>query len=235
MSSIRPISGLEAFDSGVNISKNQIWVAVPGTIRSFDPDTVTCVVDMAIISGINTSKEDNISFDRLDRDSEDYLSHGCAGSFPRGGGCTLTFPIKAGDECLVVFSQSNIDFWWQNGGSQLSLNQRRHDFSDAFVIPGPQSQAKKISNISPTAAQLRTDDGSAFVEVSAGGDVTATSGGQITLNAPQVTINGNVQVNGSLTATGDVKAAVRACPRIPTATCRTATTIQAHLTDCATC
>ncbi len=72
MSSIRPISGLEAFDSGVNISKNQIWVAVPGTIRSFDPDTVTCVVDMAIISGINTSKEDNISFDRLDRDSEDY-------------------------------------------------------------------------------------------------------------------------------------------------------------------
>ncbi len=61
MSSIRPISGLEAFDSGVNISKNQIWVAVPGTIRSFDPDTVTCVVDMAIISGINTSKEDNIS------------------------------------------------------------------------------------------------------------------------------------------------------------------------------
>jgi phage baseplate assembly protein gpV len=69
------------------------------------------------------------------------------------------------------------------------------DLSDAFVIPGPQSQVKKISGISTSAAQLRTDDGAAFVEVAAGGAITITSS--------QITLNGPVQVNGTITSTGD--------------------------------
>jgi phage baseplate assembly protein gpV len=73
-----------------------------------------------------------------------------------------------------------------------------HDYSDAFVIPGPQSQAKKISGISTTAAQLRTDDGSAFIELAAGGDITATTTGNATINAPEIILNGNVTINGNL-------------------------------------
>ncbi|HIH4124340.1 TPA: Gp138 family membrane-puncturing spike protein, partial [Klebsiella pneumoniae] len=72
---------------------------------------------------------------------------------------------------------------------------RMHDLSDAFCIVGPQSQAKKIGGISTTAAQLRTDDGSAIIELAAGGAVTITS--------PQITINGPLQVNGEITSTGD--------------------------------
>jgi hypothetical protein len=79
--------------------------------------------------------------------------------FPRGGGCTLTFPVKAGDECLLIFADRCIDFWWQNGGVQKPVDLRMHDLSDAFAIVGPQSQAHKISGISTSAAQLRTDDG----------------------------------------------------------------------------
>jgi hypothetical protein len=119
--------------------------------------------------------------------------------FPRGGGVTLTFPIKEGDECLIVFSSRSIDFWWQNGGVQERADGRILDLSDAFVIPGPQSQVKKISGISTTAAQLRTDDGSAFIEVASNGAVTITS--------PQTTVNGPVHVNGAITSTGDQTAA----------------------------
>src|SRR5260363_73502 len=36
--------------------------------------------------------------------------------FPRGGGCTLTFPVQKGDECVVVFASRCIDGWWQSGG-----------------------------------------------------------------------------------------------------------------------
>ncbi|MDR8345712.1 hypothetical protein FPK41_22485, partial [Acinetobacter baumannii] len=54
--------------------------------------------------------------------------------FPRGGGCTLTFPVKPGDECLVIFADRCIDFWWQSGGIQEPVDERMHDFSDAFCI-----------------------------------------------------------------------------------------------------
>jgi hypothetical protein len=75
---------------------------------------------------------------------------GCSCRFPRGGGCTLTFPVKEGDECLVIFADRCIDFWWQSGGIQEPVDGRMHDLSDAFCIVGPQSQAKKISGISTT-------------------------------------------------------------------------------------
>ncbi|EGY4496568.1 translation initiation factor IF-2, partial [Salmonella enterica] len=126
--------------------------------------------------------------------------------FPRGGGCTLTFPVKAGDECLVIFADRCIDFWWQNGGVQEPVDDRVHDLSDAFCIVGPQSQAQKISGISTSGAQLRTDDGAAFVEVAAGHNITVKTTGTLTANveggttitSPTITLNGNVTINGNL-------------------------------------
>jgi phage baseplate assembly protein gpV len=115
--------------------------------------------------------------------------------FPRGGGFTMTFPVRAGDECLVVFSDRCIDFWWQNGGVQETVDPRMHDLSDAFAIVGPQSQAKKISGISTTSVQVRTDDGASFIELKQGGSVNITT--------PLLTVNGDVQVHGAISSTGD--------------------------------
>ena len=143
-----------------------------------------------------TAKRGSTSVDRIKGEDGYYpVIQDIPVVFPRGGGCTLTFPVKAGDECLVIFSDRCIDFWWQNGETQNTSRTRSHSFSDAFVIPGPQSQAQKISGISTSAAQLRTDDGAAFVEVAAGGAITITSS--------QITLNGPVQVNGTITSTGD--------------------------------
>lgn len=166
----------------------QLRVAMPGIIQSFDPDAVTAVVQPAI-RYIERDNDGNKS-------TKDYpLLVDVPVVFPRGGGCTLTFPVEAGDECLVIFADRCIDFWWQSGGIQEPVDGRMHDLSDAFCIVGPQSQAKKIGGISTTAAQLRTDDGSAIIELAAGGAVTITS--------PQITINGPLQVNGEITSTGD--------------------------------
>ncbi|HHT5262735.1 Gp138 family membrane-puncturing spike protein [Klebsiella michiganensis] len=170
----------------------QLRVALPGIIQSFDPDAVTAVVQPAI-RYIERDNDGN-------KVTQDYpLLVDVPVVFPRGGGCTLTFPVKEGDECLVIFADRCIDFWWQSGGIQEPVDGRMHDLSDAFCIVGPQSQAKKISGISTTAAQLRTDDGSAIIELAAGGAVTISS--------PQITINGPLQVNGEITSTGDQVAA----------------------------
>lgn len=179
MAILRPVSNNEVNDSLEYSVKRSLRVAMPGVIQSFDPENLTCVVEISVFS----AKTEGTSIDRLSVDNVFYpLILDAPIVFPRGGGVTLTFPVKEGDECLVVFADRCIDFWWQSGNVQNGSRGRMHDYSDAFVIPGPQSQAKKISGISTTAAQLRTDDGSAFIEVASNGAVTITS--------PQTTVNG---------------------------------------------
>lgn len=189
----------ETFESERKVLKEQIRVALPGIIQSFNPDAVTAVVQPAI-RYIERDNDGN-------KVTQDYpLLVDVPVVFPRGGGCTLTFPVKAGDECLVIFADRCIDFWWQSGGIQEPVDGRMHDLSDAFCIVGPQSQAKKISGISTTATQLRTDDGSAFIEVAAGHDVTVKTPGKLTASAdggteitsPEIILNGNVTINGNL-------------------------------------
>lgn len=206
---------LERFDDLVAAQKvalggwqSKIQTALPGIIQSFDPQSMTCTVQPAINgqvrdeSGALTGVELPLLVD-------------CPVQFPAGGGCTLTFPVKAGDECLVVFSSRCIDAWWQSGGVQVQPELRMHDLSDGFVLLGFRSQPRVIGNISTTAAQLRTDDGAAFVEVDSAshainattsGAATVSAQGGITLTAALVTINGDVQVNGKVSTTGDVTA-----------------------------
>ena len=168
-------------------------------IQSFDPDTVTATVQPAVRC-IARDNDGNTT-------TGDYpLLVDVPVIFPRGGGCTLTFPVSAGDECLLIFADRCIDFWWQSGGIQEPVDSRMHDLSDAFAIVGPQSQVHKISGISTSAAQLRTDDGAAFVEVAAGHDITVKTPGKLTANAdggaeitaPEIVLNGNVTINGNL-------------------------------------
>lgn len=133
-------------------------VSIPGIIQSFDPGAVTAVVQPAIkgVEHDESGAEVSVSLPLL---------VDVPVVFPRGGGCTLTFPVKEGDECLVIFADRCIDFWWQSGGIQEPVDGRMHDLSDAFCIVGPQSQAKKISGISTSAAQFRSDDGSTYLEI----------------------------------------------------------------------
>lgn len=167
---------------------SMLRVSMPGIIESFDPVACTCSIQPAL-KGRVADALGNMKSAPLP------VLVDVPVIFPRGGGCTITFPVKAGDECLVIFSDRCIDFWWQNGGVQEPVDQRQHDLSDAFAIVGPLSQAQKISGISTTSVQVRTDDGSSFIELMQDGNVNITT--------PLLTVNGNVQVNGTVKSTGD--------------------------------
>lgn len=168
-------------------------VSIPGIIQSFDPDAVTAVVQPAIkgVEHDESGAEVSVSLPLL---------VDVPVVFPRGGGCTLTFPVTAGDECLVIFADRCIDFWWQSGGIQEPVDGRMHDLSDAFCIVGPQSQAKKISGISTSAVELRSDDGSAKLSLNpASGAINGTAPGGFNLNGLQILPDGRLQlVDGSI-------------------------------------
>jgi protein gp138/GpV-like protein with Apex motif len=146
-----------------------------------------------------------------------------------GGGVSLTFPIKQGDECLVVFSSRCIDAWWQLGADNIQVppNQRMHSLSDGFALVGVRSLPREYA-VSSTYAQLRTDDGNATISIDptthelnlsttgatnliGQGATTVTAQGGITLNGVTIDKNGNVSAPGNIasaktvTATADVQ------------------------------
>lgn len=172
-------------------------VALPGVIVSFNAETQTASIDLAIQDRIVLNNQSQyMQIPRL-LDVPIVL--------PRAGGFTLTMPVTAGDECLVVFADMCINTWFTNGAianpkggylGQKHERPRRHNFSDAFAIVGTWNQKRILTDYSTEAVQLRSDDGSTVIEV--GSD-------EVTITATTVTVNAttaNVQASDKVTVQG---------------------------------
>lgn len=152
-------------------------------------------------------------------------------AFQGAGGFTMTFPVKKGDECLLLFNDRELDAWLINGTVSPPITDIAHDLRDALAIVGIRNNQRALANFSMTSAQLRSDDGSTYVEVADGGIVNTVAptsfsvtspvvvfnaSTSVTLNTPQETITGIINVenvngssapctiNGAINATGDI-------------------------------
>lgn len=65
-----------------------------------------------------------------------------------GGDSRITFPIKKGDNCLLLFCDYEIDRWWDTGEPLPATYERRHNISDAFALVGVHSIVDLISGYS---------------------------------------------------------------------------------------
>lgn len=176
--------------------RSGLWTSMPGIIDSFDPSTLTATVQLAI-KGVVTGIDGKAQFVNMPL-LVDVPVH-----FPRGGNCTLTFPVAAGDECLVVFAARCIDSWWQSGGVQVPFEPRVHDLSDGFAFVGFFSQATKISGVSTGSVQLRSNDGATSIDLNPTTQkVTITAPGGFDVIAPLSTFSAEVTIQGLLTWVG---------------------------------
>lgn len=169
--------------------QSEMWTALPGILDSFDAAKMTAVVQPTI-KGKWRSKGGAISDVQLPQCLDVPVI------FPGGGGFTLTFPMAAGDEGLLVFASRCIDAWWQSGGVQNQAEIRMHNLSDGFFLPGVRSVPRALSNLSPNSVQLRADDGTAYVDIAAA-QLTLKHPTKIVLDAPKVETTADLQVDGA--------------------------------------
>jgi hypothetical protein len=204
---------VEALQAALDGRQAQLHTGMPGQIVSYNPATMTAVVQPSL-QAFQTLPDGTVQLVTI-RPIEDVPVH-----FPGGGGFTLTFPVKPGDDCWIKFSERSLDNWYQHGGVQQPSDWRMHDITDAVAEVGVRSQPKVPGNVSGTTTQLRSDDGTMVVDMNpANATMTLTAPTQIVLDTPSVTVTGVINVenkegltnvgvfNGILRATVDVFAA----------------------------
>ena len=118
----RLTSALAPFQEAMTSLARGLHVAVPATPVTFNPQKQTVVVQPAVKE--ITRKQGTLTVQALPQLFDVPVL------LPRAGGFTLTLPIQAGDECLVIFSDQCMDSWFQAGGTQAPMSARRHSLSD---------------------------------------------------------------------------------------------------------
>ena len=185
-----------------------------GTIQSFDSSN--CSVK-ATVNYKKTFMQRNAdgSYNSVNKDYP--LMVDCPVVVLQGGTAALTMPIQAGDTCLMMFNDRDIDNWVHSGQVTENASQRFHSFADAIALVGLRPFSSPISNYDSTRAVLR--NGTAMVGVSP--TLIKVSNDITTL---KTVINGLIDIIATLTSamSAATPANVTATVGVPSATATTA-------------
>jgi len=112
--------------SAINTDRCNLNTALPASIVSYDASTQLAQVRPQF-------KRKFITGDVVDTP----IIHDVPVVMPRAGRAFISLPLKAGDQVLLVVAQRSLDAWKSQGGCvDTSTENRKHDLSDCFAIPG---------------------------------------------------------------------------------------------------
>ncbi len=140
---------LNAVKKSVFTTFNSIQI---GIIQSFDTSTQTAQVQFALKEVISVEPDGTRIL------KERPLIFEVPVMILYGGGSYISFPITAGDNCILLFNDREIDQWFANGGVQTPVTARMHDASDAIAIVGLRSLQNSISNYLANGVRLYYND-----------------------------------------------------------------------------
>lgn len=114
--------------------------------------------------------------------------------FPQGAGqgVSIAFPVKPGDGCLIIIAEQSIDFWLYGYETSTDL---AHDMTNAICIPGLFAKA-------PVTASEAAETNS--IVLASKNTKVMVKPDSVTIHAPTVRVEGNLQVDGSVTSNGRV-------------------------------
>lgn len=126
-----------------------------GTIESFDETDQTAKVT---INYVKTFLQIDDIGDQVVRTSSYPVLVSCPVVCLGGGGGALTFPISAGDECLLLFNDRDIDNWFAGSSNSAPATGRLHAFTDAFALVGIRSMPNVLASYSTNSVVLKYHD-----------------------------------------------------------------------------
>ena len=130
----------------------------------------------------------------------------------------ITNPIKEGDECVLLFSDREIESWFINGEVNPIAYPRMHDLTDAVAIFGIRSIPNLITILTDCLHLFYGNTDMQFKE------------NQININATDVNIIGNTTQTGAIKATS-LSATSAASGTFTTASSETVTVVNGIITS----
>lgn len=106
--------------------------------------------------------------------------------FSASSDAAIAFPVKAGDQCLIIFSEQSIEYWLGTGDINSEL---KHGLSGAIAIPG------LMRTVSDDFAEAVNNDCI----------IIRHKQSSITLSNATITIRGDVTVEGNIFINGEMK------------------------------
>lgn len=157
-----------------------------GEIVNFEPSNQTASIKIKIQATVNGN----------------VVSHpillNCPCIILTGGTASLRLPITAGDSCLVLFNDRNIDNWYSNGQDNIPPTNEMHCLSDGIALVGIHNLQNCLSDFSNTEAGIVYDKGkviisttNAFVEYDKGKMLVSNSKSSLTQDKGKVSIETN--------------------------------------------
>lgn len=115
-----------------------------------------------------------------------------------GGSAALTFPIQAGDSCIVLFNDRDIDNWFATGQVGNPNTSRYHHLADGIALVGINSMQSAISNYLTTGVRLAYDPNTK-IELTHNQIASLATLWQHTGN---MKITGNLELDGTMSSSG---------------------------------
>jgi hypothetical protein len=165
-----------------------------GVIKSFNPSTQRAEVEIAY------KQVRNILVDGTKVYQEYPVLQDCPVMTLFGGVDILSMPITIGDNCMLLFNDTDIDQWATNGDGQHPTTARMHDISDAIAIVGIRPLTNSIVNYLANGIRLSHGGGNAQIDLT---DNLIESIATLFLHNGNMQITGDELVEGNSTTQGN--------------------------------
>lgn len=140
----------------------QLNCAKVGKIKAFDASTQTADIEI---------------------DGYPQIS-GVPVSFICGANFSIQVPVQAGDSCIVLFCDGDLDNWVNGDGYIPAFSQDKHGLNGAIALLGITNLLTKVENYITSGIRIKY------------------KGSELELNDSGITIKGNVTVEGDVIADG---------------------------------
>lgn len=135
----------EVIKQAIETRLSDLHTALPGTITRYDSAKQQCDVQPNIKRKYVTGQLVDIP-----------VIPNVPVVFQRSEKAFISFPLKAGDQVLLVFSERSLDRWLVSGGQVDPADPRKHHLTDAVAVPGLYPFSKPVT-ASSDALRLKND------------------------------------------------------------------------------